>query len=119
MQGQAADVDAYLDEIPESRRSTLEAVRDLCRKHLSGYDETIAYGMPCYVRDGKPIVSFASQKNDISLYVNPGVVDAHRAELTDAGIGKSCIRFSKPEKLDLAVIETLIVASRDSAEAGR
>ena len=37
--------------------------------------------------------------------INPAVVEAHRQELADASIGKSCIRFAKPEKLDLAVIE--------------
>jgi uncharacterized protein YdhG (YjbR/CyaY superfamily) len=117
MQSKATDVAAYLDEIPESRRPTLEALRDLCRKCLVGYDEGIAYGMPTYSRDGKPAVAFASQKNYISLYVNPVVVEAHRHELAAASIGKSCIRFSKPEKLDLAVVEKLLVATRDSAEA--
>ncbi len=116
MQSQAADVAAYFSEIPESRRPTLEALRDLCRKHLIGFDESMAFGMPSYFRQGKPVVSFASQKNYISLYVNPDVVNAHRDELVGARIGKSCIRFAKPEKLDLAVIEKLIVATRDAAE---
>jgi len=44
------------------------------------------------------------------------VVDAHRAALAGASIGKGCIRFSKPEKLDFAVIERLLVAVRDSQE---
>jgi uncharacterized protein YdhG (YjbR/CyaY superfamily) len=118
MQSQAPDVDAYLVEVPESRRPTLEALRDLCRKCLVGYDEGIAYGMPTYSRGGKPEVAFASQKNYISLYVmKSDVVDAHRDELAAASIGKSCIRFNKPEKLDLAVVEKLLVATRDSAEA--
>ena len=34
-------------------------------------------------------------------------------------MGKGCIRFSKPEKLDLAVIEKLLLAIRESSEAGR
>lgn len=118
MQSKAADVAAYLDEIPDSRRPTLEALRDLCRKCLVGYDEGIAYGMPTYSRGGKPEVAFASQKNYISLYVmKPEVVEAHREELVAASIGKSCIRFSKPEKIDLAVIEKLLVATRESAES--
>jgi uncharacterized protein YdhG (YjbR/CyaY superfamily) len=117
MQSKATDVAAYLDEAPESRRPTLEALRDLCRKCLIGYDEGIAYGMPTYSKTGKLAVAFASQKNYISLYVNPAVVDAHREELADASIGKSCIRFARPEKIDLAVVEKLLVATRDAAGA--
>jgi uncharacterized protein YdhG (YjbR/CyaY superfamily) len=116
MQSKAADVDAYLEEVPESRRPTLRALRDLCRKHLKGHDETLAYGMPTYSKAGKPGVAFASQKNYISLYVNPAIVEAHREELAAASIGKSCIRFAKPEKLDLAVVEKLLVATRESSE---
>jgi uncharacterized protein YdhG (YjbR/CyaY superfamily) len=119
MQSKATDVAAYLNEVPDSRRPTLEALRALCRKCLVGYDEGMAYGMPTYARGGKPEVAFASQKNYISLYVmKPGVVEAHREQLVAASIGKGCIRFAKPEKLDLAVIEKLLVATRDSAEAG-
>ena len=117
MQSKAADVAAYLDEVPGSRRPTLEALRDLCRRCLVGHDEGIAYGMPTYSKDGKLSVAFASQKNYISLYVDPAIVEIHREQLTGASIGKSCIRFSKPEKLDLAVIEKLLMATRDAAEA--
>jgi uncharacterized protein YdhG (YjbR/CyaY superfamily) len=117
MRSQASDVDAYLVEIPEVRRPTLEALRNLFRKYLVGYDESIAYGMPTYMKAGQPAVAFASQKNDISLDVNPAVVEAHREALAAASIGKSCIRFTKPEKIDLAVIEKLLVATRDAAEA--
>ncbi len=46
-----------------------------------------------------------------------GIVEAHRDELAAASIGKSCIRFARPEKLDFAVIEKLLVATCDSAEA--
>ncbi len=117
MQSQAVDVATYLAEVPESRRATLETLRDLCRKSLVGYDEGMAYGMPTYSKPGKYAVAFASQKNDVSIYVDPKIVEAHRDELDAASIGKSCIRFDKPEKIELGVIETLIVATRDAAEA--
>jgi len=114
MQSQAPDVSSYLEEIPEERRPALARLRELCRKCLVGYEEGIAYGMPSYSKSGMPAVSFASQKNYISLYVNPAIVQAHRAELAVASIGKSCIRFSKPEQIDFAVIEKLLVATRES-----
>jgi uncharacterized protein YdhG (YjbR/CyaY superfamily) len=119
MQSQAKDVSSYLDELPEARRPTLTRLRDLCRKCLVGYEEGMAYGMPTYAKEGKPGVSFASQKNYISLYIKPTIVEAHLNELADASVGKSCIRFSKPEKLDFDVIEKLLVATRESSETTR
>jgi uncharacterized protein YdhG (YjbR/CyaY superfamily) len=118
MQSRATDVSAYLEEIPETRRPTLNRLRDLCRKCLVGYEEGMAYGMPTYSKDGKPEVSFASQKNYISLYVmKSAVVEAYLPELAVASVGKGCIRYSKPEKIDFAVIEKLLVATRESSEA--
>jgi uncharacterized protein YdhG (YjbR/CyaY superfamily) len=75
------------------------------------------YGMPCYKRNGDVEVAFVSQKNYISIYVvKKGVIDAHRAELVTANIGKGCIRYSSPEKLNFALIEKLLVATRESDE---
>jgi uncharacterized protein YdhG (YjbR/CyaY superfamily) len=118
MQSAATTVADYLDEVPASRRDTLAKLRDLCVRCLVGYEEGMEYGLPCYKKNGVAEVGFASQKNYIALYVlKKGVVDAFRAELAGASIGKGCIRFSKPEKIDFQVIEKLLVATRASKEA--
>jgi uncharacterized protein YdhG (YjbR/CyaY superfamily) len=64
--------------------------------------------MPGYKRNGSLELSFASQKQYIALYVKPTVVDEFRGALRAASIGKSCIRFSKPEQIDFAVIAELL-----------
>lgn len=46
MQSTAADVDAYLAEVPAERREVLAASRQLCRENLSGYAEGMDYGPP-------------------------------------------------------------------------
>ncbi len=40
------------------------------------------------------------------------VSDADREALGSAASGKGCMRFAKPEKIDFAVIERLLVAVR-------
>jgi uncharacterized protein YdhG (YjbR/CyaY superfamily) len=118
MQSAATNVAAYLDEVADSRRDALTALRKLCVKCLVGYQEGMDYGMPTYKKNGVVEVGFASQKNYISLYiVKKGVVDAHRADLAGASVGKGCIRFSSPEKLDFKVIEKLLRATCASKEA--
>lgn len=116
MQCKAKDVATYLRELPEERRVPLTALRQLCRETLTGYEEGMDYGMPSYTKDGVGEVGFASQKNYISLYIlKQAVLDAHRADLAGLSVGKGCIRYSNPKKMDFAVIRKLLVGTRESA----
>jgi len=104
----ATDVASYIQEVPAERRAAIEKLRTLCRKNLTGYEECMEFGMPGYKRNGSLELSFASQKQYIALYVKPILADEFRAELGAASIGKSCIRFTKPEQIDFAVITKLL-----------
>jgi uncharacterized protein YdhG (YjbR/CyaY superfamily) len=114
MQSTATDVDAYLAEVPAERRAVLTAIRDLCRANLPGYTEGMAYGMPCYTRDGEGGFAFASQKRYIALYAELGALDALRSEFGGADIGKCCIRYTQPERIDLAAVARLLQATAAS-----
>ena len=115
MQSKAPDVSTYLQERPGDRRVTLERLRQLCLEFLKGYEECMAYGMPAYKRDGAPEVAFASQKQYVSLYVmKKDVVERHRKALSGCEIGKGCIRFRDPEKIDFAAVADLL---RDTAKS--
>ena len=79
MQSSARTVPAYLKEVPSGRKEALLKLRELCRATLTGYKESMAYGMPGYSRDGEVEVGFASQKNFIALYIlRTDVMNAHR-----------------------------------------
>ncbi|HEY1016042.1 MAG TPA: DUF1801 domain-containing protein [Herpetosiphonaceae bacterium] len=111
MQSTARDVSAYLAEVPEERRPALEQLRALCLEVLAGAEEGMSYGMPCYGRHGTPEVAFASQKGYISLYINQAVVDAHREQLAGLNVGKGCIRYPRPQRMDFAVIRSMLEAT--------
>jgi uncharacterized protein YdhG (YjbR/CyaY superfamily) len=105
----ATDVETYIRSIPEERRPTFEKLRALCLQTLAGYEECMEYGMPCYKRNGRVEVSFASQKQYISLYIlKSEFVEEFRPALSTASIGKSCIRFTRPEKMNFEVVEQLL-----------
>lgn len=107
MQSQAQTVNDYLETVPGERKAALEKLRACCQSILTSYNESISYKMPTYTRDGEMAIAFASQKNYIALYVmKKDVVDKYRAELPS--VGKGCIRYSKPEKMDFDVIEKLL-----------
>jgi uncharacterized protein YdhG (YjbR/CyaY superfamily) len=118
MQSMARDVTAYLEEVPAERKPALAKLRDLCRATLTDFEESMTYGMPSYSRHGQVEVSFASQKNFIALYIlKNDVMDAHRALLKGKGVslGKGCIRYSRPERIDFQVVEKILKAAQESA----
>ncbi len=116
MQSKAADVTAYLEEVPEERRAALARLRQLCLETLEEYDEGMAYGMPVYLKNGVGEVAFASQRNYISLYIKTEVVEEHREALAAAKIkvGKSCINLPKPDRIPFDLVQSLLVATVNS-----
>lgn len=112
VQSTAANVDDYLAEVTEDRRLTLAAIRRLCQEHLPGYEESMAYGMPCYARDGVVEFAFASQKQYISIYgMQLDALDPLRDAFAGAKFGKGCIRYTKPEKVNLEAVAKLLQAT--------
>lgn len=112
VRSQAEDVDGYLAELPEDRRGALTRIRELCRAELQGFTEVMAYGMPAYERDGVAEIAFASQKQYVSFYLMRGDVrEAFEERLADQDMGKGCLRFRKPEGIDLTLLRDLLRAT--------
>ncbi|MER6150924.1 iron chaperone [Streptomyces hirsutus] len=114
-QSTAADVDSYLSEAPEGRRAALTELRRLCGEELKGFAEVMAYGMPAYERDGTAEIAFASQKQYVSFYLmRSDVRAAFEDRLAGHDMGKSCLRFRKPEDvegIDFGLVRDLLRAT--------
>lgn len=109
MQSTAPTVDAYLDEVPAERLDAITELRRLCRAHLPGFAEEMRYGMPSYSRGGVVEVAFASQKQNLALYIlRKDVLDAHRDAFPASALGKGCIRFRNPATINFAVVRALL-----------
>ncbi|MFG2715634.1 iron chaperone [Streptomyces goshikiensis] len=112
VQSKANDVDGYLTEVPEERRSALTKVRQLCREELVGFDEVMAYGMPAYERGGTCEIAFASQKQYISFYLmRSDVREAFEERLAEQDMGKGCLRFRRSESIDFDLLRDLLKAT--------
>lgn len=128
----ADTVNQYVEALPSDRKEAINALRDIILASLpKGFKEEINYGMIGYVVphnlypagyhcDTKlplPFINIASQKNFIALYhmgiyANKELLDwfvAEYAKHTSAKLdmGKSCIRFKKPEHIPLKLIGEL------------
>jgi uncharacterized protein YdhG (YjbR/CyaY superfamily) len=118
MQSKAANVTEYMEEVPKERIAALRQLRKLCLETLVGYDEGMAYGMPCYTKNGVGGVAFASQRNYISLYIPEGVVEQHRDALAAAKIksGKVCINFPRPDRIPFDIVQAMLTDTAKSSE---
>jgi hypothetical protein len=133
MQSKAKSVKEYLQEIPDDRKEFFYKLRDTILSNLpQGFQEEMSYGMIGYVvphhvyPDGYhcspnltlPFANIASQKNFIALYhmgmyANPEIFDWFVKEYPKHStlkldMGKSCIRFKKPEQIPFNLIGQLM-----------
>ncbi len=131
MQSSAKNVDEYLQSLPAERISIMKELRDKIGGNLpTGFEETMQYGMISYVvphtiypagyhckpSDAVPFISIASQKNHISIY-HMAMYAGELLEWFEAewpkysskklDMGKSCIRFKKPEDIPLDLFGAL------------
>lgn len=132
MQSKATTVDAYIAELPEDRQKAVSKLRSVIKKNLpKGFKEGMGYGMMgwsvphsiypagyhCTPTDPLPFMGLASQKNFIAVYhmgvyANPKLLkwftDAHaKASPKKLDMGKSCIRYKKPEDIPFDLIGEL------------
>ena len=115
MQSKAITVNDYLKEVPSERLEAIKKIRKLCREELKGYKESMRYGMPSYGKNEMVEVAFNSQKNYIALYIlKTEVVKKHREDLKGISVGKGCIRYTKSEKIDFAVVRKMLSDTRST-----
>ena len=125
----AQSVEDYLDELPDDRRESMMAVRQVVLDNLpDGYEEMMLYGMigwaiPLEVYpetyNGHPLAyaSLGNQKNYMSLYL----MNVYGDEVTEEwfkerfaasgkklNMGKSCVRFKRADDLPLDLIGEVI-----------
>lgn len=132
MVGSAAKtVDAYLAQLPPERAAVVATMRDFVNLHLPpGYREEMAFGMigwgiplsrypDTYNRQPLGYVALAAQKHAYSLYLMCVYADseceqalraAAAAEGKKLDMGKSCLRFKRPDDLPLQAIGELIAS---------
>ncbi|MCD0449486.1 DUF1801 domain-containing protein [Actinocorallia sp. API 0066] len=112
VQSNAPDVDGYLAELPEARRAAVTRIRELCLAELPGFREEMSYGMPAYAREEGAEIAFASQKQYISFYLlRTDVRDAFTDRLAAHDMGKACLRFRNPHKIDYDLLRDLLAAT--------
>jgi uncharacterized protein YdhG (YjbR/CyaY superfamily) len=131
MRSEAKTVEAYLSALPDERRESIQAVREVILENLpEGYEEVMNWGMITYqvpletypkTYNKQPLMyaALASQKNHMAVYLSGIYMDdssreefetAYKATGKRYDVGKSCVRFRKLDDLPLPLIGESIAA---------
>ena len=133
MQIAANTIAEYLSSVPEDRKEAFTKLYKTISENIpEGFEENISYGMigwsvpletypagyHCTPGAPLPFINLASQKNFIALYhmgiyAEPELLDwfvqeypKHSARKLD--MGKSCIRFKKPDEIPFELVAELV-----------
>jgi len=68
----------------------------------------IAYRMPAYKLNGKPLAYFAAFKEHIGFYPLPHVIDQFKTELSKYKQGKGSVQFPIDQAMPLDLIERIV-----------
>lgn len=108
MKSELKSVDEYIKTFPSDIQSLLEKVRATIIKKAPQAIESIAYGMPAYKTNGKPLVYFAGYKNHIGFYATPTAHSGFAEELSKYKQGKGSVQFPVNSPIPYELIERIV-----------
>lgn len=96
-------VDEYIDSFPDEVQGKLKLIRKIITDNAPNAVESIAYGMPAYKTNKKPLVYFAGFEKHIGFYATPTGHEKFEKELSGYKQGKGSVQFplEKPIPYDL------------------
>lgn len=108
MKSDTTTVDAYIETFPKDVQSKLQRVRETILKNAPNAKESIAYGMPAYKLNSKPLVYFGGFAKHIGFYATPAGHQKFAKELSKYKQGKGSVQFPLNEELPIELIADIV-----------
>ena len=127
-------VEQYIESLPDERREAVRTVHERVHAEVPALDvrmwnKFIGYGTYRYrLANGKEnewfVIGLTNQKRYVALYICAADDDGYLAErnaerLGNVNVGKSCVRFTKLDNLDLDVAGELCRRAVGLVDEGR
>ena len=104
-------IEEYLAGLPEERRHALQALREAIAAAAPEAVEAISYGAPAFRYGDRPLVCYSNPRKHLSFFpMSPGVIEAHRDDLSAWSLSKGTIRFTPDNPLPAEVVATIVRA---------
>jgi uncharacterized protein YdhG (YjbR/CyaY superfamily) len=105
----AAGVEAYLAEVPEPARSTLQKLRATIRSIVPAETtEGLSYGMPAFRYKGA-LVAYAAFKDHCSFFpMQASLIDQMKDELKNYRTSKGTLQFPQDKPLPAPLLKKMV-----------
>ncbi|WP_030529311.1 DUF1801 domain-containing protein [Phycicoccus jejuensis] len=104
----ADTVDEYLAGFEGEVRERLDAMRRVVREVAPDAVESMAYGMPAYKLDKKPLVYFAGFERHVGFYATPNGHEAFAEEFAAYRQGKGSVQLPLDRPLPLGLVRRVV-----------
>ena len=101
-------IEKYIQQFPNDVQEILRKIRELIKNNAPEAEESIAYGMPAYKTNKKPLVYFAAFKNHIGFYATPSGHSKFQDELSKYKQGKGSVQFPLNKPIPYQLFEKIV-----------
>jgi uncharacterized protein YdhG (YjbR/CyaY superfamily) len=101
-------VDEYISGFPKEIKARLKLIRKVIKENAPEADESMAYGMPAYKTNKKPLVYFAGYEKHIGFYATPSGHEKFKKKLSVYKQGKGSVQFPLDEPLPIDLIVEIV-----------
>ena len=102
------EVDKYLQAFEPRVQQILIELRRIILSQAPDVTESMAYGMPAYKLNGKPLVYFAAYKSHIGFYATPTGHTHFKDELSKYKQGKGSVQFPLNTEIPFELIARMV-----------
>jgi len=101
-------IDAYLDNLPEDQRESLQNLRRTVADAAPEAVEAVSYGIPAFSYKGRTLVWYHAARNHCSLFPTAEPIEAFRSELGDFKLAKGTIKFIPARPIAAELVAKLV-----------
>ena len=102
------ETEKYIAQFPESVQDILNEIRQIIVEEVPEATVKIAYGMPGFYLNKKPMVYFAAYKNYIGFYSTPTGHEEFKKELSVYKQGKGSVQFPIKDEIPYQLIRKIV-----------
>lgn len=101
-------VDNYIISFPFEVQLKLKLIRQTIKENAPRATEGIAYGMPAFKINGKPLIYFGAFEKHIGLYPTPSGIEEFKNEFMEYVHGKGSVQFPLNQPLPIELIIKIV-----------
>ena len=103
----AQNVEEYISRFPQQTQNIMQQIRALVMGMVPDAEESIAYGMPTFKKNGL-LTHFGAYQHHIGLYPGPEALVAHKDEIAKYKNAKGSVQFPLDEPMPMVLIKNII-----------